>query len=78
MRGDWLNVVTDAFHVHINWAKVHHAYLAKRGDKSLGVHFVNKAGDLVFRVLLVKEGDAFSQTALAAFDKLWQTFEQQA
>ena len=72
MRGDWLNVVTDAFHVHVNWAKVHHAYLAKRGEKSLGVHFMDEAGAMVFRVLLVKEGDDFSADALAAFEKTWQ------
>ncbi len=71
MKGDWLNVVTDAFHVHINWAKVNHAYLAKRGETSLGVHFLNEAGDLVFRVLLVKDGDGFSDDALAAFERTW-------
>jgi len=71
MKGDWLNVVTDAFHVHVNWANVHHAYLAKRGEKSLGAHFVNEAGDMVFRVLLVKDGDGFSTDELAAFEKTW-------
>jgi precorrin-3B C17-methyltransferase len=72
MKGDWLNVVTETFHVHINWAKVHHAYLAKRGDKSLGAHFVNEAGDMVFRLLLVKDGDDFHADALAAFEKTWK------
>ncbi|MDQ6995800.1 MAG: precorrin-3B C(17)-methyltransferase [Mariprofundaceae bacterium] len=72
MKGDWLNVVTDTFHVHINWANVHHAYLAKRSETSMGAHFVNEAGDMVFRVLLVKEGDAFHPDAMAAFKKTWQ------
>jgi len=71
MKGDWLNVVTDEFHIHINWANVHHAYLAKRGEKSLGVHFVNEAGDMVFRLLLVKDGETFNPNELAAFDKTW-------
>jgi len=71
MKGDWLNVVTETFHVHINWAKVHHAYLAKRGTQSLGAHFVNEAGDMVFRLLLVKDGDDFNANALAAFEKSW-------
>jgi len=72
MKGDWLNVVTDAFHIHVNWANVDHAYLAKRGEKSLGAHFVNEAGDMVFRLLLVKEGDDFNFDAIAAFEKTWQ------
>ncbi|MDQ6973896.1 MAG: precorrin-3B C(17)-methyltransferase [Mariprofundaceae bacterium] len=71
-KGDWLNVVTDTFHIHVNWANVHHAYLAKRGEKSLGAHFVNAAGDMVFRLLLVKEGDDFNPDAIAAFEKTWK------
>ncbi|MDX8397080.1 MAG: precorrin-3B C(17)-methyltransferase, partial [Mariprofundaceae bacterium] len=71
-KGDWLNVVTDTFHVHINWANVHHAYLAKRGHKSVGAHFVNEAGDMVFRLLLVKDADDFNADALAAFEKTWK------
>lgn len=71
-KGDWLNVVTDTFHVHINWAKVHHAYLAKRGEKSVGVHFVDEAGEMVFRLLLVKDGDDFNGEVMAAFEKTWK------
>ncbi len=71
MKGDWLNVVTDAFHIHVNWANVHHAYLAKRGEKSLGAHFVNEAGDMVFRLLLVKQDGVFTDESLQAFDKTW-------
>jgi len=71
MKNDWLNVVTDAFHIHVNWANVHHAYLAKRGEKSLGAHFVNEAGDMVFRLLLVKDGDDFNPDAMATFEKTW-------
>jgi len=72
LKGDWLNVVTDAFHIHVNWANVHHAYLAKRGEKSLGAHFVNEAGDMVFRLLLVKDGDDFNPDAMATFEKTWR------
>jgi precorrin-3B C17-methyltransferase len=72
MKGDWLNVVTDAFHVHIHWAQVHHAYLAKRGDASFGAHFVNEAGDMVFRLLLVRNDDSFSSDAIAAFKNSWK------
>ncbi|MDQ6989560.1 MAG: precorrin-3B C(17)-methyltransferase [Mariprofundaceae bacterium] len=71
MKGDWLNVVTDAFHIHVNWAKVNHAYLAKRGEKSLGVHFLDERGELVFRLLLVKDEGSFNQDAVAALDKVW-------
>jgi len=72
LKGDWLNCVTDAFHIHVDWSKVSHAYLAKRGEKSMGVHFVDAAGDMVFRLLLVKKADAYSAKAVAAFEKVWQ------
>jgi len=71
-KGDWLNVVTETFHVHINWSNVDHAYLAKRSDKSMGVHFLDARGDLVFRLLLVKDGDDFNGNALQAFEKTWK------
>ncbi len=75
LKGDWLNVVTDAFHVHVNWAKVDHAYLAKRGQKSMGVHFLDERGDLVLRLLLVKEGNEFSADALCGFENTWKKLE---
>jgi len=72
LKGDWLNCVTDAFHVHVHWAKVNHAYIARRGEKSMGIHFLNKAGHLVFRLLLVRDGDDFNASAVAAFEKSWE------
>ncbi len=71
MRGDWLNCVTDTFHVHINWSQVTQAWLTQRGNQSMGVHFLNEAGDLVCRFLLVRDGNDFKQQALAAFHQGW-------
>ena len=72
LKGDWLNCVTDAFHVHVNWGKVDHAYIARRGEKSMGIHFLNEAGNLVFRLLLVRDGDDFNANAIAEFEKSWE------
>ena len=71
MKGDWLNCVTDAFHVYVNWSRVAQAWLAQRGEQSMGVHFLNEAGELVLRLLLVRDGDAFDPQALAAFHRAW-------
>lgn len=74
MKGDWLNVVTDTFHIHINWGHVDHAYMARRGEKSMGIHFLNQAGALVFRLLLVRDGDVFNLDAVAGFENAWREF----
>ena len=44
LRGDWLNIETEAFHCHVNWSKVDSAYLACRKDKSYGVNFIDNKG----------------------------------
>jgi precorrin-3B C17-methyltransferase len=72
LKGDWLNCVTHDFHVHVNWAKVDHAYVTCRGEKSMGIHFLNAAGELVFRLLLVRDGDNYSADALGEFEKIWK------
>jgi len=72
LRGDWLNIETDAFHCHINWSKVDSAYLASRDGKSYGVNFVDNKGHLVFRLLMTKENGEFSADKLAAYTQTWQ------
>ncbi len=72
LRGDWLNIETDAFHCHINWSKVAAAYLASRDDKSYGVNFIDNKGHLVFRLLMMKEKGEFSANQLATYTQTWQ------
>jgi len=69
-KGEWLNCVTDHFHLHIHWSKVDHAYAARRSERSMGVHFLDSTGELVFRLLLT--GDPIAPNALAAFAR-WLT-----
>lgn len=72
LRGDWLNIETDAFHCHINWSKVAAAYLASRDDKSYGVNFIDNKGHLVFRLLMMKEKGEFNANQLATYTQAWQ------
>ncbi|SHE23036.1 precorrin-3B C(17)-methyltransferase [methanotrophic endosymbiont of Bathymodiolus puteoserpentis (Logatchev)] len=72
LRGDWLNIETDAFHCHINWSKVAAAYLASRDNKSYGVNFIDNKGHLVFRLLMMKEKGEFSANQLATYTQTWQ------
>ena len=77
LRGDWLNIETDAFHCHINWSKVDAAYLACRADKSYGVNFIDNKGHLVFRLLLMKENGEFSTAKLKAYTQTWQALTEE-
>lgn len=72
-RGDWLNIETEAFHCHVNWSKVHTAFLACRQDKSYGVHFIDQHGHLIFRLLLMKNNGVFSADKLTAYQHSWNT-----
>ena len=77
LRGDWLNIETDAFHCHINWSKVDSAYMACRDGKSYGVNFIDNKGHLVFRLLLTKENGDFSADRLEAYWHTWQTLAEE-
>lgn len=72
----WLSIENDAFHLHINWSNVTHAYFASRDHKSYGLHFIDQYGQLVFRVLLTKQNGEFNATLLDSFQQDWQTFGQ--
>ncbi len=70
-RGDWLNIETGAFHLHVNWAKVDAAYFACRDQRSYGLNFVDAFGRLLFRVLLMKEDGEFNAEPLNAYWTAW-------
>ncbi len=74
-RGDWLNIENDNFHLHINWRNVANAWLAYRDGKLYGVHFTNDKGQLLFRLLLTKQGGDFSQETLNAYWRTWREME---
>jgi len=77
LRGDWLNIETEAFHCHVNWGKVDSAYLACRNGKSYGVNFIDNKGHLVFRLLLTKENGEFSTDKLASYEQSWQMLAEE-
>ncbi len=68
-KKNWLNIETEAFHLHINWDKVHQGYFANRGSSSYGLHFVDSHGQLVFRLLLTKQAGEFNPALLALFQQ---------
>ncbi len=68
-KNNWLNIETEAFHLHINWDKVSRGYFANRGNRSYGLHFVDNHGQLVFRLLLTKQAGEFNPSLLALFQQ---------
>ena len=71
-RGNWLNIETDHFHLHIDWAKVCEAWLVQREDKLRGVHFVDVAGNAVFNLSLIRQDGEFDASGVAAYQACWQ------
>lgn len=70
-KGDWLNVVNERFHLHIPWSTVAQAFFSCSTDRSAGVYFVDASGQLIFRLLLTKQGNQFAQSTLDAFNAAW-------
>ena len=71
IRGDWLNIETEHFHLHVNWSSIQQAWFIRRSDKLCGVHFTNEQNETVFNLSLVREEGAFNTDALKAFEQDW-------
>ena len=72
LKGDWLNVESAPFHMHINWSKVDNAWLLRRGDSLRGVHFNDARGNTVFNLSLVRSDGEFEAEALQQYEQAWQ------
>ena len=46
-KGEWLNLITDAFHLHVHWCKVEKLWLAGHHDELHGLYCVDGKGQLV-------------------------------
>ncbi len=75
-RGEWLNIETPYFHLHVHWAEVKQAWLIRRGESLRGVHFTNAKGETLFNLSLVRQEEQFDEAALAAFEQAWTTLTQ--
>lgn len=72
LRGDWLNIETEAFHCHIHWSKINTVFLDCLEGKPYSVNFTNNSGHLVFRLPLIKAQGKFTEDTLAAYKQSWQ------
>ena len=46
-KGEWLNLITDTFHLHVHWGKVEKLWLAGHHDELHGLYCVDEKGQLV-------------------------------
>ena len=75
LRGEWLNMENDHFHLHIHWARVAGAWLVQKGDSLRSVHFVDAGGNAVFNLSLRKLAAEFDVAAETCYQEF---FQQQA
>lgn len=75
-RGDWLNLVNEHFHLHVDMSRVAQAWFLSRGERQHGVYFLDPHGAAVFSLLLVKRDGAFDAASLASFNQTRERFGQ--
>ncbi len=73
LRGDWLNIENEHFHLHVNWARVQQVWFINRSDKLHSVYFTDEQSETVFSLSLVREDGVFNVNSLKAFKQDWQT-----
>ncbi|MDQ6964994.1 MAG: precorrin-3B C(17)-methyltransferase [Mariprofundales bacterium] len=72
LKGEWLNCITSHFHLHLPWSRVESAYAACRNERSMGLHFLDGAGDLLFRLLLMSGNNQGTAQVSTPFNR-WLT-----
>ena len=72
VRGEWLNIENEHFHLHLHWAKVSSAWMVQRGDQLRSVHFLDAAGHAVFNLSLIRQDGEFNPTAESSYQSCWQ------
>lgn len=70
--GERLNVENEHFHLHVEWNKVARAWLVQRADKSCGVYFIDRDGNVVFKLLLARRNGVFDAADEQRFRQAWQ------
>lgn len=71
LRGDRLNAENAHFHLHIEWGRVRRAWFVRRGDKSCGAYFIDSLGEVVFKLLLMRQEGSFDAAAGQKFNAAW-------
>ena len=64
-KGEWLNLICDAFHLHVHWGKVEKLWLAGHHDELHGLYCMDAKGQLVCSFLAC-EKIAYTPQQLAA------------
>lgn len=64
-KGDWLNLTTDHFHLHIHWAKATRVWIAIHDGIIHGAYFMDAYDNLIFS-LLACDDIAFDENQLRA------------
>lgn len=75
-RGDWLNLVNEHFHLHVDMSHIRRAWFLSCGDRQQGVYFCDQHGNAVFSLLLVKHDQAYDAAALASFQQAVEQYGQ--
>lgn len=72
-RGDWLSIENESFHLHIDAARIHSAWLLRRGDSLRSLYCIDAAGETVFNLSLVRVDGRFDEDAAQRFEQAWQS-----
>lgn len=68
-RGNWLNLVSGDFHLHVDLGQIAALWFYSQSDRQHGVYLLDADGNSVVSLLLVRQHDAFNDTELNAFQK---------
>ena len=75
-KGQWLNMVTEHCHLHVDKARIVNAWFYRHADQQQGVYFMDKHGDMVVSLLMVKKEGRYNEKGLEQFSNAYDQYGQ--
>ncbi len=76
LKGEWLSLEQEQFHLHVHWVKVAQVWFSQRGETQRGLYCLNSQGNVLFHILLARESGNFDLNGERKFLGDWETFVQ--
>ena len=71
LRGDWLNIENESFHLHVNWRQVTSTWMVRHDSKLLGMEFFNTQNESVFNLSVIKQDGGFTNEVIEEYNRAW-------
>ncbi len=64
LKNNWLSIVNEHFHLHVDWRNARQIWFLSRGDEAFGIQITDPEGESLLNLWLVKEEGVYAENAM--------------